>query len=36
MDTLKDRVVGGYVHELDDLEFSTDTYVTNEFPRHFN
>ena len=33
---LKDRVVGGYVHELDDLEFSTATYVTQAFPRHFH
>lgn len=36
MGTLKDRVVGGYVHELDDLEFSTATYVTQTFPRHFH
>jgi len=36
MDTLKDRVISGYVHELDDLEFSTATYVTQAFPRHFH
>jgi AraC-like DNA-binding protein len=32
----RDRVVGGYVRELDDLEFSTATYVTQAFPRHFH
>ena len=36
MDMLKDRVVSGYVRELDDLEFSTATYVTQAFPRHFH
>jgi AraC-like DNA-binding protein len=33
---LRDQVVGGYVRELDDLEFSTATYVTQAFPRHFH
>jgi len=33
---LKDQVVGGYVRELDDLEFSTATYITQSFPRHFH
>jgi hypothetical protein len=32
----RDLVVGGYVGELDDLEFSTATYVTQAFPRHFH
>lgn len=36
MATLRDRVIGGYVRELDDLEFSTATYVTQAFPRHFH
>jgi AraC-like DNA-binding protein len=34
--TERDQVVGGYVRELDDLEFSTATYVTQAFPRHFH
>ena len=33
---LRDQVVGGYVRELDDLEFSTATYITQSFPRHFH
>jgi AraC-like DNA-binding protein len=33
---VRDQVVGGYVRELDDLEFSTATYVTQAFPRHFH
>jgi len=33
---LRDRVVGGYVRDLDDLEFSTAAYVTQVFPRHFH
>jgi AraC-like DNA-binding protein len=33
---VKDHVIGGYVRELDDLEFSTATYVTQAFPRHFH
>src|SRR3954452_5839593 len=32
----KDQVVSGYVRELDDLEYSTATYVTQAFPRHFH
>ena len=32
----RDRVVGGYVRDLDDLEFSTAAYVTQVFPRHFH
>jgi hypothetical protein len=32
----RDQVEGGYVRELDDLEFSTATYVTQAFPRHFH
>lgn len=32
----RDQVVGGYVRDLDDLEFSTATYVTQAFPRHFH
>jgi len=32
----RDHVVGGYVRELDDLEYSTATYVTQAFPRHFH
>lgn len=36
MVTLRDRVVGGYVGELDNLEFTTATYVTQAFPRHFH
>jgi AraC-like DNA-binding protein len=33
---LRDQLVGGYVRELDNLEFSTATYVTQAFPRHFH
>ena len=36
MPALRDHVVGGYVRELDNLEYSTATYVTQAFPRHFH
>src|SRR5215207_9533046 len=36
MAAARDHVVGGYVRELDNLEFSTATYVTQAFPRHFH